>query len=266
MDALARHRLHLLDLDPGAVGSLPVDEGVDAVYRRFLERVPYENFSALARRLERPADPASWPRGTDRLLDECRRLGLGGTCFSMAYALSDLLRGIGANAHAALAHHLRKDEPHAVVLVYGEGGPRLFDPSYFMGAGLPVWPGSSLDDGLFRWTLAPRRGPLLEMVQTTRVATRATLYSLVPTPAPPDGFRRLWVEAIRSLNVRPGRLARRVGDEVRWYGEPEARIDVIAPSGRREIPVGPHPAQTLAEWFGVDEGALRCHFAAAGTR
>lgn len=262
MDVLTRHRLRLLDLDPEALEPRPVGERVARVYRRFLQAVPYENFSALARRRERPAQPATWPRGTDRLLDDVAHAGLGGTCFSMAYALADLFRGVGANAHTALGQHLKKDEPHAVVIVYGEDGPRLYDPSFFVGDAIPVWPGATLDDGIFRYVLEPRCGPLLVLVQATRAGERTPLFSLVPIPAPPDEYRRLWVEAIRARPARPGRLARRVGDEIRWFGEDLGRIDVITPTGRREVPVGPEPVATLHRLFGVSEDALRAHLAA----
>lgn len=172
MDVLTRHRLRLLDLDPEALAPCPACERVTRVYRRFLQAVPYENFSALARRRERPAQPSTWPRGTDRLLDDVAHAGLGGTCFSMAYALADLFRGVGANAHTALGQHLKKEEPHAVVIVYGEDGPRLYDPSFFVGDGIPVWPGATIDDGIFQYVLEPRCGPLLVLVQVTRAGER----------------------------------------------------------------------------------------------
>ncbi|MFO0932407.1 MAG: hypothetical protein U1E39_06820 [Planctomycetota bacterium] len=262
MDVLTRHRLQRLDLDPEALARLTVAERVGRVYRRFLRAVPYENYSALARRRERPAQPATWPRGTDRLLDDVAHEGLGGTCFAMAYALADLFRGVGANAHTALGHHLAKEEPHAVVLVYGEEGPRLYDASYFVGDAIPVWPGASLDDGIFRYTLEPRRGPLLAMVRTSRAGVVTPLYALVPMPAPPDAYLRLWVEAVRALAGRPGRLARRVGDEIRWFGEEAGRVDVITATGCRAVPVGPDPIATLHRLFGVREDTLRAHLSA----
>ena len=262
MDVLTRHRLHCLDLDPEALAGLPLAERVARVYRRFVAAVPYENLSAIARRRERPAEPATWTRGTDRLLDDLVRCGLGGTCFAMAYALADLFRGVGANAHTALGQHLGKEAPHAVTLVYGDDGPRLYDASFFVGDGLPVWPGASLDDGIHRYALEPRRGPLLAMVQTTRAGIVTPLYALVPLPAPPDVYLRLWIEAVRALSGRPGRIARRVGDEIRWFGEEAGRVDVFSAAGRREVAVGPDPVATLHRLFGVREDVLRAHLSA----
>ncbi len=126
-----------------------------------------------------------------------------------------------------------------MVLVYGEEGPRLYDASYFIGDALPVWPGASLDDGIFRYALEPRGGPLLAMVRATRAGVVTPLYALVPMPAPPDAYLRLWVEAVRGLRACPGRLARRVGDEIRWFGEEVARIDVITADRLPRRPRGP---------------------------
>lgn len=261
MDVLARHRLSLLGLDPDAVEALPLDARVDAVYEAFVRRVPYENLSNLARRRARPAEPESWPRGTDRLLRDNAELGLGGTCFSMAYALADLFRNVGANAHGVLGMHLRKEESHACTMVWGAEGPRLFDASWFLARGMPVWPGSSLDDGLFRFDLEARCGPMMTLVQTARDGRRTPLFSMIPHPAPPDAFRRAWLQTFLERPERAGRIARRVGDEVRWFGEEAGRVDRITARGTVSIVVARDPVPMLHELFGVAADALRSHFA-----
>jgi hypothetical protein len=260
-DALTRRRLSLLGLDAGAVEAMPVRERVRAINRRFVEAIPYENLSALARRRAHPADPAAWPRGTDRLLEEARAHGLGGTCFSLAYALADVLRGVGANAHTALGRHLVKDEPHAAVIVFEDDGPYVFDPSYFLLDGIAVWPGSTLEDPVFGWELEPRGGAMLALVQCGRDGGRTPVFSMIPVPAPPDEFRRQWIDAVRRRPDRPGRIARRAGDEIRWFGEDVCRVDVLTCDGRREMHVDAQPVELLHELFGVAPDVLRSHFA-----
>lgn len=259
VDLLTRHRLRLLGLDPEALDRLSAAARARALYRRFLEAVPYENYSALARRHAYPADPSAWPRGTDRLLTDAHEQGLGGTCFSLAYALADLLRGVGVAAHTALAHHLAHEEPHALVLVHGDEGPALFDPACFVGEPLPVWPGSTCFDGVYRWSLRPRRGPLLEVVRAGPVGPPAPLYSLVPMPAPPEVFRRLWIEAVGRRATRPGRLARRRGAAVVGFREEAGCVDVITAHGHREVPLGPAAVTRLHHLLDVPEATLRAH-------
>lgn len=262
MDVLTRHRLQRLDLDPEALEGCTVAERVTRLYRRFVAAVPYESFTAMARRRERPTEPSTWLRGTDRLLDDVARAGLGGTCFALAYALADLFRGVGANAHTVLGQRFEKETPHAAAIVYGDDGPRLYDPTFFLGDALPVWPGATLDDGLFEYRLEPRRGPSLAVVQWVRGGGATPLYALMPMPAPPDVYRRLWIEAVRGVLARPGRIARRVGDELRRFRDDVGHVDVITATARREVPLGPDPVATLHRLFGVREDALRAHLSA----
>ena len=261
MDALTRHRLTHLDLAPEAIEILSVAERVRAIYQAFIQRIPYENFSNLARRRGHPSDPDAWPRGTDRLLRDAHESGLGGTCFSMAYALADLLRGAGANAHTTLGHHLKKEEPHAAVLVYHDDGPVLYDPSYFIPNGVPVRPGGGVEDPLFTHALEARRGPMLTMVQSGPGRAPSPLYSLIPVPASPEIFRSAWIATSFPRPGRPARLSKRVGDEIRWFGEERGCVEILSSKGTRVVELGADLPDALCRTFGVRADVLRAHFA-----
>ena len=261
LDALTRHRLNLLGLDPAAVAHCPVPERVRTVYAAFRDRVPYETLSNLTCAREHPAQPDAWMRTTDRLLRDSAATGAGGTCFSMAYALADLFRSVGANAHTTHGHHLRKEEPHAATLVYQDDGPFLFDASYFIPDGVPVRPGGCVADPLFRHTLEARRGPMLALVQKGPDGESKPLYSLIPMPAPPEAFRRAWVETCRRRMREPTvKMARRIGDDLHWYGEGAGRIEVLSPAGLRVERPGADLLADLHRRFGISESLLRAHF------
>src|SRR5262245_11757710 len=264
VDALARHRLSLLDLDVDAIGRAPIEERPRLVVEAFVRKIPCETLSERRRWRERPADRDAWPRTTDRFLREAATEGLGGTCFAMAYALADVLRGVGVNAHTALGRHVDRDEPHAVVVVYPEdGSPRLFDPSYFITDGVPLYPGGRTEDALGDYALVARCGPML-CLQRSRAGARAkTLYSLIPAPAPPDAYRRAWIDSVARRRETAVRLARRSGDEVACYSEAKGYIEVHGPEGTRRVDLGGDPPHALHEHFGVAESVLRAHFAAS---
>jgi hypothetical protein len=268
VDALTRHRLAFLGLVPSEVEALPLAERLEAVLRAFLARIPYETLSKHERYRMHPAEPERWMRTTDRLLRDAASDGLGGTCFSMAYALADLFRGCGANAHTALGHHILKEEPHAAVVAYLQDGPRLYDASFFVPAGVPVRPDASVSDALFTFVLEARakNGCLLTLVQheTAAGGESRPLFSMIPMPAPPDAFRRAWLETFPRDRDKPLALARRVGDELRWYGEDREHVEVISPAGRRRSDVGTDPPVSLSALFGVKVERLRAHFAAVG--
>ena len=106
MDVITVHRLKMLSLGPEVVNEQPPAERAQAIYRSFLARVPYENLSNNRAVRENPDDPENWPRATDRLLRENAALGLGGTSFSLAYTLRDIMRGAGLTAHCTLGYNL----------------------------------------------------------------------------------------------------------------------------------------------------------------
>ncbi len=266
MDALTRHRLSLLGLEATDLEPCEVATRVERLYAAFVERLPFETLSAMERRRAIPADPEAWPRTTDRLLREARNDGTGGTCFSLAYALAELFRGVGANASVTLGQHLSHRAPHAAVVLFGDEGPVLYDPSFLLPAGIPVRPGGSLDDGLFRHVLEPRRGPMLALVRTGPDATPKPLYSWIPMPAPPDSYLRAWIETFSTPRAGRVRIARRRGDEVVSYAEEHDRLYVLTPAGRCEDAVGHDCASALHRHFGLSEALLRAHFAAGARR
>lgn len=264
MDVLTRHRISLLGLDASSLERTPLRDRVRATYAAFVARMPFETLTNQARRRAHPADPEQWPRTTDRLLRECAAEGTGGTCFSMAYALAEILRGLGANAHTTLGHHLAKNEPHAAVIVYEPDGPHLLDSAFLLPQAVPVRPGGAIEDELFRHELEPRCGPMLTLVQVGPNGARRPLYSWIPTPAFPVTFREAWIAAFRKRMESRTRIIRRIGNEVYAYGGARGAIEVVSPTGRREIAAGPDVAATLHRVFGVSEAVLRSHFAAAG--
>jgi hypothetical protein len=241
---------------------------VRVVYARFLERVPFETLSKADRWRAHPAEPEAWPRTTDRLLRDCASDGLGGTCFSMAYALADLFRGVGANAHTALGQDVRAQAPHAAVVVYPEEGPLLFEPSFFVPTGVPVRPGGAVDDPLYSHVLEPRCGPMLTLVRVARDGSRTPLYSLIPAPAPTDAFRRSWLETFRGARAQAMRLARRTGDEVRRFegGGRREGVTIEGREGRRRVDARRDLPAVLHELFGLSEAWLRAHLASIGRR
>lgn len=261
MDVITCHRLRLLALEGTALSALPPRERRQRLYDAFLRLAPYENLSNNLAVTAAPGDPASWPRTTDRLLREAQAHGLGGTSFSLAYALRDLLRGLGENAHCTLGHNLVTEEAHAAVVVYDDEGPWLYDPGLLLPGPLPVRPGGGLVDTLGCCSLRARCGPTLTLCLTTLGEEERSVYSIIPVPAPPQAFRAAWVASFHRGRLAPLRLARRVGDEIRRYGERPGSLEVLRPDGRVEVRPGPAPVETLHRAFGLDRALLASWFA-----
>ena len=286
LDVITVHRLKMLGEDPSPLLRLPSRERTAIVYRAFLDRVPYENLSNNRAIQEDPADAESWPRATDRLLRENVSLGMGGTSFSLAYALRDLFRGVGVAAHCTLGYNLVTEQAHAAVLVYVDDGPLLYDPSLLMAGPLPVRPGGTFDDPLGRFVMTARCGPTLtvslrktpaepddamstppaepsDMSMSSAAWDISSLlgdrpvYSIIPVPAPPQNFRQAWLASFFRGRLMPLRLARRVGDTIYRYGQRPGTLEALRIGGREELDLGRDPPKTLHKTFGICESCIR---------
>ena len=268
----------MLALGAERVAQQPPLERAQAIYHSFLERVPYENLSNNRVVAENPDDPDNWPRATDRLLRENADFGLGGTSFSMAYALRDLLRGAGLTAHTTLGYNLVTEQAHAAVVLYVDQGPFLYDPALLMCGPVPVRPHGELEDPLGVIRLEPRCGPTLTVTLKMHCGTRAgapgeeiwhtptgeegerAVYSIIPVPAPPQSYRQAWLASFYRGRAMPLRLACRRGDEIIRYGERPGSLEVLRANGREERPLGSDPVGQLHELFGIAEICLRSWF------
>lgn len=251
----------MLALEGGDLEALSPRERRQRIYGAFLGATPYENLSNNLAVRAAPNDAEAWPRTTDRLLRENAAHGLGGTSFSLAYALRDLFRGLGENAHCTLGHNLVTEEAHAAVVVYDDEGPWLYDPALLLPGPVPVRPGGEARDPLGCCTLRARCGPTLTTCLQMLGEDERQVYSIIPVPAPPPCFRQAWVASFRRGRLLPLRVARRVGDEIRRYGERPGSLEVLRPSGRVEVAVGPAPVDALHEAFGIARDVLRAWFA-----
>lgn len=262
MDVITRHRLRLLALEASDMEGRSPRERRQRVYDTFLAATPFENLSNNMVVCAAPSDPEAWPRTTDRLLRENAAHGLGGTSFSLAYALRDLFRGLGENAHCTLGHNLVTEEAHAAVVVYDQDGPWLYDPALLLTGPLPVRPGGEVRDALGRCVLKPRLGPTLTVSLTPLGEEERQVYSIIPVPAPPPCFRQAWTASFHRGRISPLRLAKRVGDEIRRYGERPGSLEVLRPDGRVETKPGPAPIEALHRAFGISREVLEAWFAA----
>jgi len=262
---ITRHRLQLLAVESNGLEELPGRERLQRTYAAFLAATPYENLSNNLAVSSAPGDCERWPRTTDRMLRENASHGLGGTSFSLAYALRDIFRGLSANAHCTLGHNLVTEEAHAAVVVYDDEGPWLYDPALLLPGPVPVRPGGEALDALGRCVLLARCGPTLTVCLEQLGDTPRQVYSVIPVPAPPICFRQAWVASFHRGRRAPLRMARRVGDEVRRYGERPGSLEILRPDGRVEVSTGPAPVELLHRAFGIHRDLLVGWFAAPGS-
>jgi hypothetical protein len=261
MDAITRHRLGFLGLEAAALEEEDLLARLDLVHRAFIEHLPYENLSDHESCRRTPEEPDRWPRTTDVVLRDHRTRGLGGACFSLAYALRDLLHGVGANAHFVVGRNLVTERCHAAVLVLTDGRVLLFDASLLAARGFEAIAGAACDDVLGTVRLEAADETSLTVVLERRGTARAhAVYTFVPAPVPPSRFRQAWIGDFDRGRRGPLVLARRRKDVLVRYREKTGLLETLTPEGFETRRLGPAPVTELHEAFGVDRGCLEAFF------
>jgi hypothetical protein len=261
LDAITRHRLEALGLDATLLETLPLRQRLDRVHRAVLDHLPYENLSDHEACLNEPHDPGRWPRATDRVLRDHRFRGLGGTSFSLAYALRDLLHGVGANAHVCLGRNLVTEHLHAATLVFLGDSTYLFDATLLSPFAVEVRPGSVLEDKLGTVRVEDGGNGTWTVTLEKRTGGPRPTYVLTPTPAPPHRFRQAWVASFDRGRRHPLRLACRRGDAIHRYREHPGALETLTPDGSETRPLARAPIDELHEVFGIHPACLRAWFA-----
>lgn len=258
LDLITRHRLQMLGIDASPLEAEAPRARAERVHARFVERLPFENLSNHRACRASPRDPTVWPRATDRVLRDHEQGGFGGTSFSLAYALRDLLHGVGTNAHLALGRNLVTEELHAVVLVFLEDGTLLYDPAMLTRGPIPATPGGTLADPLGTVRLEPCRGRTLTLTLCKAGSDQARpVYSLTPVPVAPQRYRQAWIASFDRGRCRPLRLARRAQDVIHRYTEGPDRLEVLTPRGTESHHLDHHDVGALHDLFGIRVDCLK---------
>ena len=261
-DAITRHRLDMFGIPVAGLRRQGLLDRIESLHRRFLERVPFENLSNNRSCLEVPEEPAAWPRATDRFLRDNVQRGFGGTSFTLAYALRDLLCGLGVHAHCTMGRNLVTEEMHAAVVAYVDDDVLLYDPALLCCGPIPVRPGGRLEDPLGTLWFEAHHGASLTLFLCAAGSTRnRPLYSIVPVPSPPHRFRQAWIASFCRGRCAPLRFAKRVGDEIYRYSERPQRLEVLTAHGKQHRRLDPAPVDALHHHFGIDRGCLSAWFA-----
>jgi arylamine N-acetyltransferase len=148
----ARDAARAVGLFEDRYGATPPRGDLGSLYE-LLERfshLPYENLTKIIAWDGGLTAPA--PRGPLPVVEDHLRLGTGGTCFSLAELLRQLLRAAGFASQPLMAHMAHGDNIHCALRVEAGGRSYLVDPGYVLREPVPFDAGPSRPSGLL---LAP---------------------------------------------------------------------------------------------------------------
>lgn len=98
------------------------------IYTAFFN-IPYENITKIIKGHTK-SDPLEKLRLPDELIRNHLRLRMGGTCFSLAYALHEMLQQLGFETYLVTADIQGKMDNHVALVVPFEDSKFLVDPGF----------------------------------------------------------------------------------------------------------------------------------------
>ncbi|MGE5413410.1 MAG: arylamine N-acetyltransferase, partial [Syntrophomonadaceae bacterium] len=101
---------------------------LEALFARFIAKVPFENASKILRDRE-VADPREKPREPETFWRDHLALGTGGTCFARVVAFDWLLGTLGFRSRRLLGR-VACDDDHASLIVETAAGERIVDVGF----------------------------------------------------------------------------------------------------------------------------------------
>jgi hypothetical protein len=233
---------------------------LEALFSRFVSRVPFENASKILRNASE-SDPARKPRRPEVFWREHVEAGSGGTCFARVEAFRALAISLGFSARRALGR-VRDDFDHAALFIERDGRSYICDVGYPLPFVLPAEPGEYDGPGA---TLAVARSDQAFRVGFPDAAPDATRsIDIFDAPVSEDELERAWgatfrkeahfLSGVRLQVVREGRTVSFAGGEVRVDDRHSGlRVPLLLARPRR-----------LSEIYGMDEAVLAAAFDLVG--
>jgi hypothetical protein len=233
---------------------------LEALFRRFNARVPFETASKIVRAAQ-VTDPAERPRAPALFWKEHLELGAGGTCFERVAAFDAFLSALGF-ATCKVAGRVSADFDHAALLV--EEKERLFlcDVGFPLPALLPAAPGTS--DTALGEVERTRTELGLRVVLRGGVPEGPRELEIFEEPVGETRFLELWRKTFRldSRFLASVSISLRPEGRVLSFSRGEARVDDL--HSRLVVPLAAARAERLEEIFGMDRALIERAFALAG--
>lgn len=160
-------------------------------------RFPYENLSKIIR-YHRYFDEPVRIRLPDAVLEEYRKFGTGGTCFSLTFFFYTLLTQSGFVCYPVLADMPWGENVHCAVVVILDRQPFLVDPGYLLHRPLEI---SQDKPKLYKSPvsgveLIGKGNDVFELYTFTKTQTKWR-YRFKNVPASMDTFLKYWLESFK---------------------------------------------------------------------
>jgi len=193
-----RHFAEIFRIEPADLAV----QNLSTILTHFLN-LPYENLSKILK-LNRHWE--SWHlRLPGEVVADHERFKLGGTCFSLTFALRSILDFFGYETYIVMADMPAGANTHCALIWKNRGKTYLLDPGYLLARPLDIY--SPIVGGSVSMTYEPMTDK--HILWTTSNKKLKRRYSFADVPTSMDDFQNFWEQSFHWMTMHGICLAKR---------------------------------------------------------
>jgi len=218
---------------------------------RLFAHIPYENITKIIR-YSQTKDVVRARRMPEEVLSEHFQLSTGGTCFSLTFALRDILCELDFKPRIMMADMKAGPNVHCAVRLSFEGNDYLLDPGYLLNRPIMLFPDTSLSlpTPMNTIVLDPNRENDECIVSVIRKGEKKFRYRLKTVPVADEEFFRHWDSSF-SMNMMRSLTLSQVTPEGQLYFS-RSRIHFVQPDTRKSKNVRGNEVSVISRHFNIE--------------
>lgn len=256
IESLSPHLTHNVLTYLQVEAAPPTVELLDELLARYIQTVPWESVSRIARRAT-TVETQACPRWSEEFWQSAIASGTGGTCFESNRAFFALLRSLGYQGYLTLNNMHETIGCHTAIIVQFGEQRRLVDVGYPIHRSLPLRTGERTEQQtpLFRYTIGPV-GPN-EYIVENHPHPKPYMFNLLDTPIDDAHYRSATTNDYGEHGLFLDRLViNKIVNGRAWRynsGESPVHLQEFHQGNRTEHPITGDIAAALHAHFGIAE-------------
>jgi len=213
--------------------------------------IPYENLSKIIKfAKESGKDPANILRKPSEVFEDHEKYGLGGTCFSLTYALKSLLDPLHIRTDYVLADMKWGRRVHCALVVRIGGDEYLIDPGYLFSEPLALrHTEKRVISQKFVFASVQYREGQWNLYTFSPALQPKWRYRFSPDPVTENEFFFHWRESFFQKSMNHLCISRVSGEAQAFFARDFMRV--TTPSSKKNINVKRDADKTIEEYFGI---------------
>ena len=240
--------LKTFDIDP-ACGDFALIQAVCSVFAG----IPYENSTKLINFTKNGNERAS-RRLPEEVLNDYVRYSAGGTCYSLVWCLSSLLRELGINARPVTADTSSGSDTHSAVIVTLSGSEYLIDPGYLILSPLKIAEGGEtrIERPVFDLVIKNEPGEL--SLFTERNGQKRKRSAIKTGRITDSDYFDLWDKSFSGTMMNSLIITKYIGN--RLYYLKNERLQITSKTGQQVEILGENYENKVAGIFAIDPSLI----------